>query len=69
MRDNLKLNQITRELAENLLNDSSVLKTQVVQNEDQIQIIFKLSDDSSLVYRFDTKNSTKTYFIDEPQAP
>ena len=58
MRDNLKLNQITRELAENLLNDSSVLKTQVVQNEDQIQIIFKLSDDSSLVYRFDTKNST-----------
>jgi hypothetical protein len=57
--------RITREKAESLLNGLSVEETKVLQNKDQIRVIFKLSDDRSLVYQFDTKKRTKTYFLDK----
>ncbi len=60
------MTRITRKQAESLLNESSVMESKVYQNNDLIRVTLKLSDDSSLIYKFDIKNKTKTYFIENP---
>jgi hypothetical protein len=57
------LTLITREKAEHLLDNYSILKSEVYQDKKGIHVVFKLSDQTALLYKFDTKKKIKSYFI------
>ena len=61
------MTQITREKAENLLDESSIVKSELYQDKKGIRVVFKLSDDTSLLYKFDTNKRSKSYFIEPPR--
>jgi hypothetical protein len=65
--DRKKLTRITREKAENLIDKSSVSASKVYHKKDEIHVTFKLSDNSSIIYKFDTRKKTKSYFIKLPK--
>jgi len=60
---------ITREKAENLLDNYSILKSEVYQDKKGIRVVFKLSDQTALLYKFDTKKRIKSYFIGKERYP
>lgn len=56
---------IARENAERLFNHLVVSKSKFYQNQDGIRIQFEFSDHTILVMKYNSKNLTKTYYIND----
>jgi len=56
---------IARENAENLFNHLTLKRSKLYQNKNEIKVRFEFLDHTVLVLKYNCKNSTKTYFVNE----
>lgn len=62
------MKKITRAQAEKLLLNSEVIKTNVKQDKNELQISMHLSINKSCLVKYNVKKQTKTYFIEDVVA-
>ncbi len=59
------MKSIARENAENLFNHLKLKKSKLYQNKNEIRVQFEFLDNTILVIKYNYKNLTKTYYVNE----
>jgi len=54
--------EITRSEAEKLFDESAVVSSCVEQNESELRVLLKLTDDDACLVTYNLKNQQKSYF-------
>ncbi len=58
-----EMREITREQAESLITNSKVLQSSIDHEQNDLVVYFELADQRSLHVHYNTRRSSKTYFI------
>ena len=57
------MKQITRHEAENLFHTSQVITSNVVQDQEEVQVVFTLSNNRSFLLKYNLHDHVKRYFL------
>jgi hypothetical protein len=65
IRDIQVVEKISRKTAEQIFEKKSVSDSNFYQDNNEIRITLKLTNDKSIIYKYDLKNKVKTYFLEQ----
>ena len=62
---NLKMKKITREIADQLIQQSKPAKSAIEQSDGNINVTFNLKNGMTLSVRYNRESLNKSYFLEE----
>ena len=59
-----KMKEITRSEAESLFQENAVVKRHIQQSNQELSIVMAISDNTSLIVKYNVPKQTKHYYLD-----